>query len=46
MTGDDTGTDLRTVVGAWEELEGGGVAVCAGVLHVFPEGGGNARVVA
>ncbi len=27
MTGDDTGTDLWTVAGAWEELEGGGVAV-------------------
>ena len=27
MAIDDTGTDLWTVVGAWEELEGGGVAV-------------------
>ena len=27
MAIDDTGTDLWTVAGAWEELEGGGVAV-------------------
>jgi hypothetical protein len=27
MAIDDTGTDLWTVVGAWEELEGGGVKV-------------------
>ena len=27
MATDDTGTDLWTVAGAWEELEGGGVAV-------------------
>ena len=27
MASDDTGTDLWTVAGAWEELEGGGVAV-------------------
>ena len=27
MTIDDTGTDLWTVAGAWEEVEGGGVAV-------------------
>jgi hypothetical protein len=27
MAADDTGTDLWTVAGAWEELEGGGVAV-------------------
>jgi hypothetical protein len=27
MTSDDTGTDLWTVAGAWEELERGGVAV-------------------
>jgi hypothetical protein len=27
MATDDTGTDLWTVAGAWEELERGGVAV-------------------
>jgi len=27
MAIDDTGTDLWTVAGAWEALEGGGVAV-------------------
>ena len=27
MAIDDTGTDLWTVAGAWEELEGGGVVV-------------------
>ena len=27
MAIDDTGTDLWTVAGAWEKLEGGGVAV-------------------
>ena len=46
MAIDDTGRDLWTVAGAWEELEGGGGAVLGGVLDIFPECWGNARVVA
>jgi hypothetical protein len=38
MATDDTGTDLWTVAGAWEELEGFGGTVCGGVLYIFPEG--------
>jgi len=40
METDDTGTDLWTIAGAWEKLEGGEV------LDILPEGGGNAGLVA
>jgi hypothetical protein len=35
MAINDTGRDLWAVAGAWEELEGGGVAVLGGVLDNF-----------